>query len=84
MLRWNQTRLAEAAGMTQKALGRKLGKPQNFVSRYEHRQRRLDVIEFITIVSALGADPMEVIATVVEALPKPAKRRRRRGSPANR
>lgn len=72
----------KAVGMTQKALGRKLGRPQNFVSRYEHRQRRLDMIECITIVRALGIDPMEFMANVLDALPKPTKRRRPKGGPA--
>ena len=72
----------KAVGITQKTLARELGRPQNFVSRYEHRQRRLDVIEFLTIVSALGADPLTVMAKVVEALPKPTKRRRRKGTAA--
>jgi len=44
------------AGFTQQQLARKLGKPQSFVSAFESGQRRVDVLEFIRIAQALGAD----------------------------
>ena len=48
------------AGITQQELARKLGKPQSFVSAYERGQRRVDVMEFIRIAQALGADAGKV------------------------
>jgi len=34
-----------SAGITQRDLAAKLGKPQSFVSAYENEQRRLDILE---------------------------------------
>jgi len=47
----------KAAGLTQHALALRLRKPQSFVAKYEGGERRLDVVEFIAIARALGADP---------------------------
>ena len=41
-------------GLTQKELGRKLGREQNFVSLYERGVRRLDVLELREVCRALG------------------------------
>ncbi|WP_448044746.1 helix-turn-helix domain-containing protein [Bradyrhizobium liaoningense] len=49
------------AGMRQQALAKKLHKPQSFVAKYEGGERRLDVIEFIVIAEALGADPLKLL-----------------------
>jgi transcriptional regulator with XRE-family HTH domain len=48
----------EKAGLYQAEVAKRLGKPQSFVSKYESGERRLDVIEFIAVVAALGADPV--------------------------
>ena len=52
------------AGITQQDLADTLGKPQSFVSKYERRERRLDVVEFITIARAIGLDPSETIREI--------------------
>jgi hypothetical protein len=44
----------KAAGLTQHALARRL---KSFVAKYEGSERRVDVVEFIAIARALGADP---------------------------
>ncbi len=49
------------AGVTQMELSRILGKPQSFVSKYESGERRLDVVEFISICKALGVPPAKLI-----------------------
>ena len=56
--------------MTQAELAALLGKPQSVVSGYEAGKRRVDVVEFLLIVRALGADPLEIIAEIVRSLPK--------------
>lgn len=40
-------------------------KTQSFVAKYEGGERRLDVVEFIVIARALGADPLKLMATFV-------------------
>ncbi|GAA3743574.1 transcriptional regulator with XRE-family HTH domain [Sphingorhabdus rigui] len=56
------------AGMRQIELAHKLNKPQSFVSKFECGERRLDVIEFLTIMDALGGDPLALIAETSKAL----------------
>jgi ribosome-binding protein aMBF1 (putative translation factor) len=53
------------AGLSQGALALRLNRHQQFVSRYETGERRLDVVEFIDIARALALDPM----TLVQAVP---------------
>ena len=59
------------ANVTQQELAAKLRKPQSFVSEYERGQRRVDVVEFLKIVSAFGADPVELFAEIVGSLASP-------------
>lgn len=49
------------AGLTQDELAEKLGRKQAYVSKYELGQRKLDVIEFLTITRAIGIDPVQII-----------------------
>ena len=51
------TEAREQAGLSQTELARRLGKPQSFISKYEDSERRLDLIEFIGIAQAIGAEP---------------------------
>jgi transcriptional regulator with XRE-family HTH domain len=46
-------------GMTQEQLGKKIGHGPNMVARTELGQRRLDVTEYLSIVVALGLDPVD-------------------------
>ena len=48
------------AGIRQQALAKKLGRPQSFIAKYEGGERRIDVVEFIAIARALGADPLKL------------------------
>jgi transcriptional regulator with XRE-family HTH domain len=52
------------AQLSQYDLADKLGVDQSFISKYEAGRRRLDVIEFLRIVHAIGVDPK----TIFEAL----------------
>ena len=49
------------ASVTLASLAEKLGRPQSFVAKYESRERRLDVAEFIGIARAIGADPLKML-----------------------
>jgi transcriptional regulator with XRE-family HTH domain len=52
------------AAITQTDLAKKLRKTQQFVSKYESGERRLDAIEFADICDALGLDPAAVLDEV--------------------
>jgi transcriptional regulator with XRE-family HTH domain len=58
------------AGVTQVELAERLGKPQQFVSKYERGDRRADLIEFVAVCRALKVDPKEAFALVLRRLPK--------------
>ena len=58
----------QEADMSQHELARRIGKPQSFVSKYERRERRLDVAEFIKVARALGLDPAKLIRRIDKAL----------------
>ena len=51
----------KTAGLTQDDLARRLKKPQSFVAKYEGGERRLDVVEFLAITRAIGADPVRIL-----------------------
>jgi len=63
------------AGVRQQALATKLGRPQSFVAKYEGGERRLDVIEFIAIARALGADPLKLFRDFLVEKPTKSPRR---------
>lgn len=54
--------------MTQVDLAKRLGRPQSFISKYEKGERRLDVIEFISICDALGVEATVLFKSVVGAI----------------
>lgn len=56
------------AGIVQTALAKKLGKPQQFVSRYESGERRIDVVELRVICRALGMSLAEFSKKLEEAI----------------
>ena len=47
--------------MTQADLADRLGRPQSFVAKYEGRERRLDVAEYLSIARELGVDPYKLL-----------------------
>lgn len=56
------------ACITQQQLALRLKKPQSFVSKYERRERRLDVVEFVRICRCIGADPCRIIREIERRL----------------
>lgn len=54
----------KASGVSQEAFAAKINRHQQFVSRYETGERRLDVVEFVDIASALGCRPGDLILSV--------------------
>ena len=70
--------LRKAAGLTQRELADALGREQNLVGRIETGQRRVDLVEWITICRTCGADPeVEITRAVrrIAALVPPKQRR---------
>jgi transcriptional regulator with XRE-family HTH domain len=59
----------EKAELTQQQLARRLRKPQSFVSKYEGGERRVDVIEFMAIARAMGADAVALLRALVQRVP---------------
>lgn len=60
--------LRRAAGLSQRALAERLGKPQSYVHKTEAFDRRMDPAEFWRWATALGADPRAAYAAVLARL----------------
>lgn len=69
------TAARKSAGITQVELSERLSRPQSFVSKYERGERRLDVVEFVEVAQALGADPIGILRAL---LAFPAERKARK------
>jgi transcriptional regulator with XRE-family HTH domain len=67
----------DGIGMSQQALADKLEVDQSFVAKVETGQRRIDVIEFITIARAIGIDPMRLLRDFVAGKSPPPRRKKR-------
>ena len=53
--------------LSQGEVAARLGRPQQFVSRYELGGRRWDVIEYVDVALALDLNPIDVLETVLKA-----------------
>jgi ribosome-binding protein aMBF1 (putative translation factor) len=51
------TRARKSAHLTQNELTKRIHKPQSFVAKYEGGERRIDVVEFVTVCRAIGTNP---------------------------
>ena len=56
------------AGLTQHQLAKRLRRPQSFVAKYEGGERRIDIVEFIAIVQAIGADPVGIVRMLMRKI----------------
>jgi transcriptional regulator with XRE-family HTH domain len=59
----------KSAKITQQQLALRLGKPQSYVSKLEGAERRMDIVEFLSITSALGVDPCAILRKLAKANP---------------
>lgn len=50
-----------SAGLTQRELANKLGKPPSFVGKVESIERNLSVLEFVAWAAAVGIEPSDVL-----------------------
>jgi transcriptional regulator with XRE-family HTH domain len=55
----------DRAGLTQQQLARRLGMHQSFTAKYEGGERRIDVLEFLAISRAIGADPIRLLKALM-------------------
>ncbi len=55
------------AGLTQQEVADRLW-PQSFVAKYEGGERRIDIVEFLVIARALGADPVRLLRSLIKRL----------------
>ena len=63
----------QKAGLNQIDLAKRLHRPQSFVAKYEGGERRLDVIEFLQVMRAVGADPQRILRALAKGPAKPSK-----------
>lgn len=54
----------KASGLTQQQLADQLSVTQSFIAKTEGGERRLDVIEFLRLTDALGADSAKILKSV--------------------
>lgn len=59
--------LRTAKGLTQAGVASRLKRPQSFVAKVEGGERRLDVVEFIEVVEAMGGDPVALLRKLLRA-----------------
>ena len=55
------------ADLKQTDLAERLKRPQSFVAKYENGERRIEVVEFVQIVRAIGCDGHSIIDQVSDA-----------------
>jgi transcriptional regulator with XRE-family HTH domain len=58
----------KAAGLTQRDLAAKMGRPYSVIANIERGERQIDVVEFIAIARALGVNELDLMRRVVDAI----------------
>jgi transcriptional regulator with XRE-family HTH domain len=56
----------KAAGLSQEELAEKMGEYQSFVARMESGQRRVDVVEFLSLAAILKFDVKAALAEIAK------------------
>jgi transcriptional regulator with XRE-family HTH domain len=57
----------QRAGIRQAALAKQMKKQQNWISRLEKGDRRIDVCQFLQLADLIGFDPIEALRTIEQA-----------------
>jgi transcriptional regulator with XRE-family HTH domain len=57
----------EAAGISQRALSRLVGKPESYINKVELGLRRIDLVEFLDIARAVKMDSKMPLAELLKA-----------------
>lgn len=58
----------KSAGLTQDDVAKALGQHQSFVARLESGQRRIDVIEYMTLAQVIGFDAADELRSLIAKL----------------
>jgi transcriptional regulator with XRE-family HTH domain len=61
----------KVAGLSQRELSERVGKPRSFISKIESRERRVDIVEFIAIAKGMNMDPASLLTEIQGALSDP-------------
>lgn len=56
------------AGLTQAELAQRVNRPQSYVSKYEIGERRLDILELLVLLCAMGMDASAFVQRLQTAL----------------
>jgi transcriptional regulator with XRE-family HTH domain len=56
------------AGLSQAELAQRLGRPQSFISNYEHSGRRIDILELFQLAEAIEFNPTAFLRKLKKAL----------------
>jgi transcriptional regulator with XRE-family HTH domain len=51
----------QESGLTQTDLASRLDVHQSYVSKIENGERKVDIVEFVSIVQGMGVDPIAVL-----------------------
>ena len=51
----------KSSGLTQQQVADRLGRPQSFIAKVEGGERRIDLVEFVALSRAIGADPRTLL-----------------------
>ena len=62
--------MRERAGLTQRALCRRIGRQHSFISKCELGERRVDLVEWYWLCEACGADPKAETRKLLTAFAK--------------
>lgn len=69
----------KVAGLTQRELAERLGKPQNYVGRIETEQRRLDFVELLAWFKACDVDAGDAVVGLARKIGGGMLSKKRRG-----
>lgn len=65
----------EEVGLTQTELAERIGQTQSFVSKCERGERRLDVVEFVEFMRAMGLEPDVIFSRFVRQAFRPTTKK---------
>ena len=57
-----------SAGLTQRDLAGRLGKPPSYIGKIEAGERNLSLLEFVALAKAMRTDPSDLLSKVTLAI----------------